>query len=254
MTTGSLPSACGPRIEGTIQLVLSIMPGIDLLGMAFKEAGFCVVQGGDVIFGGDVRTEHYPPGKFEGAISGPPCKRFSTAAPLRRKGLADNLIPDFERVIGETQPMWFLMECVRRAPIPSVPGYEVCPYLLNSRWFGIEQQRVRRFSFGYRGRRVPLLIEPTISRAARILRTVTASDGKRNGRGTNLRNRRDCLTGQVLSIEETCVAQGLPPNYMAHSPFTKEGRYRVVGNGVPRAMGLALARAVLEATEASHAT
>ena len=62
------------------QLVLSTFPGIDLLGHAFKLEGFCVVQGGDVIFGGDIRDEHYPAGKFNGVIGGPPCKWWSSAA------------------------------------------------------------------------------------------------------------------------------------------------------------------------------
>lgn len=38
-----------------VKLVLSLFPGADLLGMAFEQEGFCVVQGPDVIFGRDVR-------------------------------------------------------------------------------------------------------------------------------------------------------------------------------------------------------
>ena len=36
-------------------LILSIFPGIDLLGHAFEEVGFCVVRGPDLITGGDIR-------------------------------------------------------------------------------------------------------------------------------------------------------------------------------------------------------
>ena len=48
------------------ELVLSVFPGIDLLGRAFEEMGFCVVRGPDVIWGGDIRTFHPPAGAFGG--------------------------------------------------------------------------------------------------------------------------------------------------------------------------------------------
>ena len=37
-----------------MSLVLSIFPGLDLLGMAFEREGFCVVAGPDVCWGRDV--------------------------------------------------------------------------------------------------------------------------------------------------------------------------------------------------------
>ena len=51
-------------------LVLSIFPGIDLFGRAFEEKGYCVVRGPDILWGGDIRTFHPPPGVFEGVIGG----------------------------------------------------------------------------------------------------------------------------------------------------------------------------------------
>lgn len=47
-------------------LVLSLFPNIDLLGKAFEEAGFCVVRGPDLLWGGDIRTFRPPPGVFGG--------------------------------------------------------------------------------------------------------------------------------------------------------------------------------------------
>lgn len=52
-------------------LVLSIFPGIDLLGRAFEEEGFCVVRGPDLLWGGDVRAFHPPAGVFGGVIGVP---------------------------------------------------------------------------------------------------------------------------------------------------------------------------------------
>jgi hypothetical protein len=47
-------------------LVLSVFPGADLLGRGFEQEGFCVVRGPDLVWGGDVRTFHPPPGAFGG--------------------------------------------------------------------------------------------------------------------------------------------------------------------------------------------
>src|SRR5262245_63772419 len=97
-------------------LVLSLFPGIGLLDMAFEQEGFTVVRGPDVLWGGDVRRFHPPAGRFEGVIGGPPCQAFSQMVGLNRfNGVAPrfgNLIPEFERCVGEAQPDWFLMENV----------------------------------------------------------------------------------------------------------------------------------------------
>ena len=150
------------------QLVLSIFPGIDLLGHAFEEEGFCIVRGPDVIFGGDIRGWHVPAGRFDGVLGGPPCQCFSRLAHMvRHNGYQPkfgNLIPEFERVVMEAQPRWFLMEEVPEAPVPTVPGYEVWSTLLNNRQCidadgkPAKQNRVRRWSFGAPTRTV-LMIE-----------------------------------------------------------------------------------------------
>ena len=50
----------GDNLAG--DLVLSLFPGLGVLGKAFEEAGWCVVRGPDVIWGGDVRDFNPPPG------------------------------------------------------------------------------------------------------------------------------------------------------------------------------------------------
>ena len=62
--------------------MLSLFPGLGVLGKAFEKAGWCVVRGPDVIWGGDVRDFNPPPGHFHGVIGGPPCQSFSALAPL----------------------------------------------------------------------------------------------------------------------------------------------------------------------------
>ena len=135
-------------------LVLSLFPGIGLLDMAFEEQGFCVVRGPDVLWGGDIKRFHPPAGRFDGVIGGPPCQAFSALRHLVEHNgyeVAENLIPEYEHVVSDAQPRWFLMENVRGAPEPGIDGYGVTSFLLNNRWVGGTQNRLRRFSFGVRG-------------------------------------------------------------------------------------------------------
>lgn len=71
-----------------MSLVLSIFPGLDMLGMGFEQEGYCVVRGPDVLWGGDVRDFRPPKGAFAGLIGGDPCQSHSALANLvRAKGL-----------------------------------------------------------------------------------------------------------------------------------------------------------------------
>jgi DNA (cytosine-5)-methyltransferase 1 len=60
-----------PPFKSMKGLVLSLFPGIGLLDRAFEEEGFAVVRGPDLLWGGDVKLFHPPPGKFKGVIGGP---------------------------------------------------------------------------------------------------------------------------------------------------------------------------------------
>lgn len=240
-------------------LVLSLFPGIGLLDMAFEEAGFCVVRGPDLLWGGDVHCFHPPAGRFDGVIGGPPCQAFSRFRYLvpnagSRHG---NMIPEFERCVGESRPSWWLMENVPDAPGPKIAGYLTTSRILNNRWFGEEQQRTRRFSFGSANgsplalnfatfdspayapavtsslRKVPV----AIGGSGKVKRTKTA-DGKRPGPNTGPR----AALGDMLRL------QGLPEDFFdADCPFTVTAQRKMIGNGVPLAMGRAVAQAVLKA-------
>lgn len=142
------------------QLVLSLFPGIGLLDMAFEQEGFCVVRGPDRLWGSDMRRFHPPAGVFAGVIGGPPCQPWSDLASLvcRERdwqevyGELSALVGEYTRVLGEARPDWFLMENVRRAPVPWLRGYGIHEFLLDNTWLGEEQMRERRFTFGVRGR------------------------------------------------------------------------------------------------------
>lgn len=237
-------------------LVLSLFPGIGILDKAFEEEGFCVVRGPDLLWGGDIKRFHAPAGRFDGVIGGSPCQCFSRLVHIvRHNGYqeGENLIPEFERVVTEAAPTWWVMENVRDAPIPVVPGYQVDPSLLNNRWLGELQSRMHRFSFGTRDGR-HLHYDTAALEHPDFEFRVCASDYKRGAplpmaSGGQLKaNRKGALsTRHGRSIERACELQGLPANFFEHSPFTLKGKGTMLGNAVPFPMAKGLARAVREA-------
>lgn len=276
-----------------MSLVLSIFPGIDLLGRAFEEEGYCVVRGPDVIWGGDVRAFHPPAGMFEGVIGGPPCQAFSALRHLIRHNGHEprfgNLIPEYERVVFEAQPSWFLMENVPDAPIPQVEGYHVYWFWLTDQQAGGVQPRKRRFTFGSRDGRMLYLAHCEVSAGqaqsvcadgrqvpvkmlagGRVKRSIVA-DSDQGTTGSRVRGggklphgesrfataqgtrwnpekkRPEPTPASVMGIADACEAMGLPRDFTDHMPFTVHGKRSVIGNGVPMAMGRAVAQAVQEA-------
>ena len=233
-------------------LVLSIFPGIDILGLGFEMEGFTVVRGPDPMWGRlhDVRRFHPPRGVFGGVIGGPPCQAHSRLVHVVRarygqENVAEDLIPEFARVVLEARPQWFLMENVPDAPAPQTPGYAVHSFLLNNRWLGEVQNRLRRFWFGILGnepvdlrqhiRYAPL--EPAQWQAA-----VLASGAYKHGRG---KVRLSAKRGPSRdTVREGLRLQGLPEDFFNGTPFTVKGQQRLVGNAVPLPMARALAKAV----------
>jgi len=239
-------------------LILSVFPGIDLLGRAFEEVWpeACLVRGPDLLWGGDVKTFHPPAGVFHGVIGGPPCQAHSQAnvmGRLGRQALAEDLIPEFERVVAEAAPDWFLMENVPPTQLPAVSGYVVRYALVNNRAVGGVQNRRRRFSFGsaWGG---ALDIEWVALEPAEYAPCVTANgaqwDSRSSRRARGLDERaRSRSDRSVRMLTEYIRWQGLPDGFLADAPFTVAEKVRVVGNGVPMALGRAIARAVRRAVE-----
>lgn len=238
-------------------LVLSLFPGIGLLDRAFEEEGFCVVRGPDLLWGGDVRAFHPPAGRFDGIIGGPPCQIFSILK--RLNPLAGekhgNLIPEFERIVAEARPSWFVMENVEGAPLPGVDGYQVHAQMLRDMWVGGVTSRLRRFSFGTReGRR--LVVETLALHGHGEPAALAGGSGRETpvalgGSGRPKRTTKDGRAirsgpnpGARASLAEQCRKQGLPEDFLADAPFSASGKSKMVGNGVPVPMGRAVARAV----------
>lgn len=234
-----------------MSLVLSLFPGIGLLDMAFEQEGFCVVRGPDLLWGGDIRRFHPPAGRFDGVIGGPPCQMFSTMK--RRVPNAGekqgNLIPEFERVVRQAQPMWALMENVEGAPKPQIDGYAVYDQLIRDVWCGGETTRLKRFSFGARViMPMPVIETEALHRPDPEPAALAAGGRRERTRVTRTGERRRYTEGYKTEVDfrNHCRLQGLPEGFDI-PPFRTAAKVKAIGNGVPLAMGRAVARAVKRA-------
>lgn len=253
------------------QLVLSLFPGIGLLDMAFEEAGFCVVRGPDLLWGGDVRSFHPPAGRFDGVIGGPPCKCWSPLSNVVRavhgeESVAPDLIPEFERVVTEARPMWFLMENVTQAPAPRVSGYTWKTETVRDVWCGGETNRLRNFTFGVWHELCGSIVavhdkfqvETLALHATEPKPTVTTNSGGRRkvavldagGRQRGNQGHADHARLNWRALDALAADQGVPPVALArlreHGAFTSKALRVGLGNGVPLPMGRAVASAVVK--------
>ncbi len=204
-------------------LVLSVFPGVDLLGMGFEQEGFCVVRAPDLLWGGDIRKFHPVPGRFEGLIGGSPCQDFSKARRSPPMGYGLEMLAEYARVAREADPEWWLLENVPGVPDVVIEGYVVQRFDLNARECGLAQRRLRHFQFGSKSGRYLVIERLPVAQDAES--TVLAS--QTSGR----------------SFTRHCALQGLPPDF-ALPDLKLSARYKVVGNGVPVPMARMVARAI----------
>ena len=207
-----------------MELILSLFPGIDLLGRGFEAEGFSVVRGPDLLWGGDIRTFHVPAGRFDGVIGGSPCQDFS-GANRNPTGYSLEMLKEFERVVLSAAPSWFLLENVPRVPDVCIPGYAVQRLDLNARECGMRQIRLRHFQFGSLDGSV--IVPERVKSSGSPLPIALASEGEKPDR---------------RSWADFCELQGLPRDF--DLSMSVADKYRAVGNGVPVPMARVIARAV----------
>lgn len=208
-----------------MELILSLFPGIDLLGRGFEAEGFAVVRGPDILWGGDIRTFDVPAGRFDGVIGGSPCQDFS-GANRNPTGYSLEMLAEFERVVSSARPAWFLLENVPRVPDVCIADYSIQRLDLNARECGMRQVRLRHFQFGSLDGSVisPARTKPVGSQE----RIALATEGSKPDR---------------RSWSDFCELQGLPRDFDLSMSVT--AKYKAVGNGVPVPMARVLARAIL---------
>lgn len=216
--------------------ILSVFPGIDVLGRGFEAEGYCVVRGPDTLWGGDVRTFHPTPGAFGGIIGGSPCQDFSKARRAEPTGEGLELLGHYGRVVEESGADWFVLENVPGVPDITVSGYTVQRLDVRACEFGLRQKRVRHIQFGYRFGG-PLVLPRVTAQGVVTMPAALAREGTQTGR-------RDWTA--------FCALQGLPA--LELPGMTLAGRYRAVGNAVAFPVARAIARAVTHRSTADGFT
>ena len=220
----SVDSGADGRQSGAYRsnLVLSMFPGIDLLGRGFEAEGYNIVRGPDSLWGQDVRDYTPPCHVFEGIVGGPLCQKFSTANRTNRDVDAGlELVREFARCIVAAQPLWFVMENVPGVPDLEIPGYRVQRFNLNALECGLKQNRIRVFQFGCRDRSV-LVIPRSKNSAVESQPACLATEAYRSG---------------ARQWPDFCELQGLPRDFVLPG-WSKAAKYRAVGNGVPIPMAV----------------
>lgn len=206
-------------------LVLSLFPGIDLLGRAFREEGYCVVRGPDLLWGEAIEDWHVPAGRFDGIIGGPPCVNYSDLNRNRNPAEGDRLVTEFLRVVWEARPAWFLMENVRNVPSVLIRDYRAQRIDLRDDHCGGVTRRLRHVQFGSRDGSI---IRPTRTPRPRSVTPGRALSTREDGPGD-----RWCRRLRKAGVTELELP-ALKPS----------ARRAAVGNAVPMCMGRVLARAV----------
>lgn len=203
------------------ELILSIFPGIDLLGRAFEQTGFCVVRGPDIITGGDIKDFHPPAAKFSGIIGGPPCQDFSQ---LNRTPTeySSAMLDEFGRVVIETDCDWFLFENVVCAPDIEIAGYQQQRFALDLAWFS-DFSRRRDFIFGSKSGHT---LNPMIGTRGDVIGT--------------------CVTGSdERSFPACCEIQGLSADFDIPF-FSLAGKKQAIANAVPLQLGSYVAQLIAD--------
>lgn len=206
-----------------MELVLSLFPGIDLLGRGFESAGFAVVRGPDLMWDQFIEDFHIPSRRFDGIIGGPPCQNYSDANRRRRTDEGDRLVRHFLRTIEESLPAWWLMENVRNVPNVRIDGYRIQRLDLTDAECGGKQRRLRHIQFGsLDGSK----IRPMRTKGNRPVTPAVLC--RMNGEHDRHSRRLD--------------RQGTP--YLPLRALTRTARARAVGNAVPWCVAQTLALAV----------
>jgi len=223
------------------KLVLSIFPGIDLLGRAFEHSGNTIVRGPDLLWGGDIEKFSCPPGIFDGIIGGPPCQAHSVMRRMSKTSVG-NLIPEFLRVVDEASPRWAVMENVRGVLRDKLmPVDWACVRLCDWDCGGLTM-RVRYFWVWP----AKLILEPP-KRPGTPEYSVLASSWKNHEWGAAKQKQGHKFRGHSkLTIEQAATLQGYPELVPALKPMGPRYAISLLGNGVPKAMGQYIARATRE--------
>ena len=183
-----------------------------------------------------------PAGIFVGVIGGPPCQWASTALHWQgkeTKHIPEDLIPEFVRVVEEAKPTWVVMENV--VPARKSKG-------IPADWLYVKLRDWDCGGLTHRKRAFwvwpPTLIFAPPKRPGKPEYSVLKNSGRQK---LSLQQRRDKIFRtheKPLTLKKAAELQGWPE--MAEILKDMSAAYAVglLGNGVPRAMGTYIAKAI----------
>jgi DNA (cytosine-5)-methyltransferase 1 len=213
------------------QFILSLFPGLDLLGRAFAWHGHTVVRGPDLVTGDRIEDFHGLAGHVDGIIAGPPCQDFSC---LRRKppsGQGRKMLLELLRVAEECTPTWILVENVPRVPSLRRQGHTFQRLDLTDLECGGRQLRRRHWQWWHQLGHT-LRVDRAVTPPRRHARAVTASPGR----------------SQPNGYAAKCRAMGLPQP-IKPAGWTHAALCRAIGNAVTWPMAMKIAAAVSQSID-----
>ena len=221
--------------------VLHLYPGGGLLDKPFEEAGYCIVRGPDLLHGRWMEGWQMPePGSFVGILGGPPCQPFSIATGSNASTHPDQ-IAVFWKIVDALQPEWAVMEEVVSEETRNHAGIPADVQLTILRDWDCGGLTERTRGFWHRGRTIPNAPRrdgaPEWSVLARSWDKVVSDGPKaRVCMHSNLTARRACeLQGFPEFMDDIAGERRVVPDKLI---------VHMMGNGVPRAMGEWVCRAM----------
>jgi DNA (cytosine-5)-methyltransferase 1 len=212
------------------QFILSLFPGIDILGRAFATCGHTVVRGPDLVTADRIEDFHCLAGHIDGIIAGPPCQDFSCLRRTKPSGHGLKMLNELMRVISEAKPTWFLVENVPRVPDLFYLGRGCQRLDITDKECGGSQLRRRHWQWWHQ-KQTPLSPHRQLSHTPdTVTPAVTATPGE----------------SQPTNYHELCRRMGLPkPIHPAG--WSHRAKCKAIGNAVTWPMATTMAAAVSQA-------
>ena len=209
------------------QFILSLFPGIDVLGRAFTWCGHTVVRGPDLVTGDRIEDFRGLPAHIDGIIAGPPCQDFSSLRRTPQSGNGHKMLRELLRVAYECDPTWIIVENVPRVPNLSYCGRRLQRLDLTDLECGGTQLRRRHWQWWHRDN-LPLYPRRQLSHAPRtVTPAVTAPPGQ----------------SQSDNYHDLCRKMGLP-SPIHPAGWSHPAKCRAIANAVTWKMAITIAAAV----------
>lgn len=214
------------------QFILSLFPGLDILGRAFSQLGHTVVRGPDPVTGDLIENFHGLAGHVDGIIAGPPCQDFSRLRRTQPSGHGLRMLHELLRVAQECNPTWLLVENVPGIPDLIHQGQTLQRIDITDLECGGCQLRRRHWQWWHRDGRQLHPDRQTSLKPGTVTRAVTATPSQ----------------SQPRNYAELCRRMGLQtPIHPAG--WSHAAKCKAIGNAVTWPMATTMVAAVSQAID-----